>query len=118
MDDWRASWSRFRAAWREDEGTRRRFEADPRAVFAEFGLRAPPADARIEVVGEDDCIFRVAFPPGGAPLTDVELAGVSGGVVRPPQAGFLSESEYMQIVHAENNGPAHGVHYNPALYGT
>lgn len=100
MSDTMESWRKFRAAWREEEGVRRRFAADPRAVFAEFGMPAPPADARIEVVGEDDCIFRVAFPPGAdAPLTDGELEGVSGGTRHPAHADFLSERQWMEFVH-------------------
>ena len=100
MSDAMESWGRFRAAWREDGGMRRRFEADPRAVFAEFGMPAPPADARIEVVGEDDCIFRVALPPGAdAPLTDGELEGVSGGARHPAHAAFMSDRQWLELVH-------------------
>ena len=100
MSDTMDSWQRFRASWRADEDMRRRFEADPRAVFTEFGIPAPPVGARIEVVGEDDCIFRVALPPGAdAPLTDKELEGVSGGVRHPAHADFLSDRQWLEFAH-------------------
>lgn len=76
---------RFHAAWIEDDGVRERFHADPGAVLREFGLSARPAD--------------------GA-LTDEELEGVSAGTL-PPRSmfSFLSQDEYMHVLHDQNGGP-------------
>ena len=79
---------RFHAAWIEDDGVRERFHADPGAVLREFGLSARPAD--------------------GA-LTDEELESVSAGTLPPySMFSFLSQSEYMHVLHDQNGGPIAG----------
>ena len=79
---------RFRAAWIEDDGVRERFHADPGAVLREFGLSVRPPDGD---------------------LTDEELEGVSAGTL-PPRSmfSFLSQDEYMRVLHNENGGPIVG----------
>ena len=70
----------FAACWK-DEALKARFQSDPKAVLAEYGLDVP-ANIDVNVVENTDNTVHITLPmsPSGATeLSDEELAGAAGG---------------------------------------
>ena len=70
----------FAACWK-DEALKARFQSDPKAVLAEYGLDVP-TNIDVNVVENTDNTVHItmpAAPAGSADLSDEELAGAAGG---------------------------------------
>ena len=70
----------FAACWK-DEALKARFQSDPKAVLAEYGLDVP-TNIDVNVVENTDNTVHISMPTrpdGAADLSDEELAGAAGG---------------------------------------
>ena len=80
------------ACWK-DEALKARFLADPKAVLAEHGIKAP-AHIDVRVVENSDDTVHITLPsvPKGVDLSDGELTRAAGGTLAQddPNCGFLS----------------------------
>jgi hypothetical protein len=71
----------FAACWK-DEALKARFQSDPKAVLAEYGIDVP-ANMNVNVVENTDNTVHITMPmapAGAADLSDEELAGAAGGI--------------------------------------
>ena len=70
----------FAACWK-DEALKARFQSDPKAVLAEYGIDVP-ANMNVNVVENTDNTVHITMPmapAGAADLSDGELGNVAGG---------------------------------------
>ena len=70
----------FAACWK-DEALKARFQSDPKAVLAEYGIDVP-ANINVNVVENSDNTVHITMPPapaGAAVLSDQELSASAGG---------------------------------------
>jgi hypothetical protein len=70
-----------------DAGFKKRFVAEPKKVFAEFGMDLP-ADLEVKVVENSDNVMYLVIPPKpsetSGELSDSQLDAVSGGATIAP----------------------------------
>ena len=70
----------FAACWK-DEALKARFQSDPKAVLAEFGIDVP-ANMNVNVVENSDNTVHITMPQAPADagdLSDEELSNAAGG---------------------------------------
>ena len=70
----------FAACWK-DEALKARFQSDPKAVLAEYGIDVPDGMS-VNVVENSDNTVHITMPvapAGAADLSDEELTNVAGG---------------------------------------
>ena len=70
----------FAACWK-DEALKARFQSDPKAVLAEYGIDVP-ANINVNVVENSDNTVHITMPKapaGDGELSDEELGNVAGG---------------------------------------
>ena len=80
----------FAACWK-DEALKARFQSDPKAVLAEYGIDVPDG-INANVVENTDNTVHITMPqaPDGAgELSDEELANVAGGATNIPGVSFM-----------------------------